>query len=359
MREEFGRWAGRPPAEVWSAPGRVNLIGEHTDYNGGFVLPFAIDRSTTVAVAPRNDGHLRCHSLQVADDTGWAKYVRGVVQALAAEVGVQATGADVLVDSDLPTGAGLSSSAALEVAAAAAMAAMSGVALDGRRLAAVAFRAETEFVGVPVGVMDQTVVARAEADHALFLDTRSLEIEQVPFDPAAENLNVVVVDSGVRHQVGDGRYAERRRECEAAAAALGVEQLRDATLEQVEATEMDDTLRRRARHVVTEDARVLETVEQLRRGPRGGAVRGIGTILLASHASLRDDFDVSCDELDRIVETAMDKGAFGARMTGAGFGGSALVVVPDRHLSSVLDGFGDAAFEVRPVDGVRRNGAMG
>ena len=355
MNEEFRRWAGREPAEVWSAPGRVNLIGEHTDYNGGFVLPFAIDRTTTVAVAPRTDGQLRCRSLQVADDTGWTRYVDGVIRALAAEAGVQVQGADLLVQSDLPTGAGLSSSAALEMAAAAALAAMAGAELEGRQLAAVAFRAETEFVGVPVGVMDQTVVARAQADHVLFLDTRSLEVEHVPFDPAAEGVSVVVVDSGVRHQVGDGRYAARRRECEAAAAALGVQQLRDATLEQVEGTPMDDTLRRRARHVVTEDTRVLQTVEQLRRG----LLSGIGGILLASHASLRDDFDVSCAELDAIVETAMDKGALGARMTGAGFGGSALALVPDGVLYNVLDAFGDAAFEVRPVAGVRRSAAIG
>jgi len=355
VNEEFERWAGRAPAEAWSAPGRVNLIGEHTDYNGGFVLPFAIDRSTTVAVAPRSDGRLRCRSLQVADDTGWTKYVDGVVQALAAEAGIHVDGADVLVESDLPTGAGLSSSAALEVATVAALGAMAGTALDGAQLAAVAFRAETEFVGVPVGVMDQTVVARALPGHVLFLDTRSLGIEQVPFDPAAEGVNVVVIDSGVRHRVGDGRYAERRRECEAAAAAIGVEQLRDATLKQVEATPMDDTLRRRARHVVTEDSRVLQTVEQLRRE----AVAGIGAILLASHASLRDDFEVSCDALDRVVETAMEKGALGARMTGGGFGGSALALVPDGSLPNVLDAFGDAAFEVRPVGGVRRIDAMG
>ena len=355
MNEEFERWAGHAPAEVWSAPGRVNLIGEHTDYNGGFVLPFAIDRSTTVAVAPRPDGQLRCRSLQVADNTGWTKYVDGVVRALGVEAGVHVEGADVLVESDLPTGAGLSSSAALEVATAAALAAMRGTALDAPQLAAVAFRAETEFVGVPVGVMDQTVVARAEAGHALFLDTRSLDVEQVPFDPAAAAVNVVVIDSGVRHHVDDGRYAERRRQCEAAAAALGVEQLRDATLEQVEAAPMDDTLRRRARHVVTEDARVLQTVEQLRRG----SVGGIGAILLASHASLRDDFEVSCKELDVIVERAMDKGAVGARMTGGGFGGSALALVPESNLSDLLDAFGDAAFEVRPVDGVRRIAAMG
>ena len=354
MSDEFRRWAGEEPAEVWRAPGRVNLIGEHTDYNGGFVLPFAIDRFTTVAVRHRDDGALRYRSLQMAEDSGWAKYVDGVVRSLGDE-GVRVGGADVLVDSTVPTGAGLSSSAALEVAAAAALSALAGAALDGRTLASVACRAETTYVGVPVGVMDQTVVAMAEEGHALFLDTRSLEIEQVPFDLDRDGVHVVVIDSGVRHRVDDGRYAERRRECEAAAAALGVDQLRDATLEQIKAADINDTLRRRARHVVTEDERVLRVVDAL----RAGRIWGIGSSLLSSHASLRDDFDVSCDELDIIVEKAMDKGALGARMTGAGFGGCAIALVPDSHLFHLLDAFGDAAFEVVPVGGVHRNASMG
>ena len=354
MQDQFRRWAGGDADQVWQAPGRVNLIGEHTDYNGGFVLPIAIDRVTTVAVAARGDRTLRCHSLQMDDDSGWTKYVEGVVRALDDE-GVRVGGADVLVDSDVPPGAGLSSSAALEVAAAAALGAMAGAVLDPRRLAHVAYRAETEYVGVPVGIMDQTVVALAEEGSALFLDTRSLETDQVPFDPDHEGVHVVVVDSGVRRRLDDGRYAERRRECEAAARALGVEQLRDATRQQVASADIDETLRRRARHVVTEDERVLRAVHELRRG----SVWGLGPILLASHASLRDDFDVSCDELDIIVEKAMDKGALGARMTGGGFGGSVLVLVPDRDFFDVVDAFGEAAFEVRPVGGVRQTAAMG
>jgi galactokinase len=182
VNEQFRRWAGREPTEVWLAPGRVNLIGEHTDYNGGFVLPIAIDRFTTAAVAPRPDGAVRCRSMQMDEDSGWTKYVDGVVKALQDE-GVHVGGADVLVDSDVPPGAGLSSSAALEVAAAAALGAMAGADLARRRLARVAYRAETDYVGVPVGIMDQTIVALAEEGHALFLDTRSLETEQVPFEP--------------------------------------------------------------------------------------------------------------------------------------------------------------------------------
>jgi galactokinase len=359
MNEQFRSWAGREPAEMWTAPGRVNLIGEHTDYNGGFVLPIAIDRFTTVAAGPREDGALRAHSLQMSDDSGWAKYIEGVVRALADD-GVRVDGADLLVDSTVPTGAGLSSSAALEVAAAAALWALAGAGAgaatpDPKRLASVAYRAETAYVGVPVGIMDQTVVAMAEEGHALFLDTRSLETEQVPFDPCATGLHVVVIDSGVRHRLDDGRYGERRRQCEAAAAALGVDQLRDASTEQVDAADIDDTLRRRARHVVTEDERVLRATELL----RGGDVAALGPLLLASHASLRDDFEVSIPELDHIVDEAGRLGALGARMTGGGFGGSALALVPDAALAAVLTAFGTASFEVSPVGGVRRTVPMG
>jgi galactokinase len=227
--------------------------------------------------------------------------------------------------------------------------------LDPRRLATIGYRAETEFVGVPVGIMDQTIVAVAEEGHALFLDTRSLETEQVPFDPATVDLHLVVVDSGVRRRLDDGRYGERRKQCEAAAAALGVEHLRDATLEQVEGATLENTLKRRARHVVTEDERVLQAVQLL----RAGQLVGLGPVLLASHASLRDDFEVSIPELDRIVEGAMARGAVGARMTGGGFGGCAIALVPEAALDAVLGAFGDAAFEVRPVGGVRRTRSMG
>ncbi|MBV8559235.1 MAG: galactokinase, partial [Acidimicrobiia bacterium] len=353
VSDAFRRWAGGEPAQVWTAPGRVNLIGEHTDYNGGFVLPIAIDRYTSVAAGRRLDGRMRCHSLEVADDSDWPKYLDGVLRALAAD-GVEVGGADVLVTSTVPAGAGLSSSAALEVAAVAALSTLAGVHLDRRQLALVAYRAETEFVGVPVGIMDQTVVALAEQDHALFLDARSLETEQVRFDPVASGLHVVVVDSGIRRRLDDGRYAERRRECEEAAAALGVAQLRDATPGQVEDADLDDPLRRRARHVVTEDERVLQAVGVL----KGGDVAGLGPLLLASHASLRDDFEVSIPELDRVVEQAIDAGALGARMTGGGFGGSALALVPHGALDAVFGRFGDAAFEVRPVGGVRRTAPM-
>jgi galactokinase len=337
---------------VWTAPGRVNLIGEHTDYNGGFVLPVAVDRRTTVAAGPRDDGELRCRSMQFPDDDAWTAYVRGVARALA-DAGVTAGGADVLVDSDVPPGAGLSSSAALEVATAAALAGLAGSAPDVDLIVDVSHRAENEYVGVPTGVMDQTVVAKAVAGHALFLDARSGATELVPFDPAADNLALVIIDTGVRRRLTDGRYAERRSECERAAAALGVDLLRDATPDAVEMATLDDVLRRRARHVVTEDARVLDVVERL----RAGDLAGIGPALLASHASLRDDFEVSTPELDRAVDVALAHGAIGARMTGAGFGGCALALVPHARLSDLLAAF-ETAFVVQPDDGFRRAGPM-
>lgn len=337
--------------ETWQAPGRVNLIGEHTDYNGGFVLPIAIDRRTTVSATAREDGELRCSSAQFADggDDSWTAYVRGVHRALV-DAGYPVGGADVVVDSDVPVGAGLSSSAALEVASAGALAALAGKEITPDDAAAVAFRAENTFVGVPTGIMDQTVVAKAAADRALFLDCRSLQTELVPFDLAGHGLALAVVDSGVRRQLTDGRYAERRRECEAAAAALGVEQLRDASLGQVVTAGLDDVLRRRARHVVSENARVLQAVQALREG----RLTDLGPLLMASHASLRDDFEVSIPELDTIVLTAQFKGAVGARMTGGGFGGAAIVLAPKRAMPGILEAFGDKAFEVQPAGGFGR-----
>jgi len=329
--EAFSEWAGRPPAGVWAAPGRVNLIGEHTDYNGGFVLPLAIDRVTRVAAAARDDRVLRCRSLEHEaggrpghgeEHPGWADYLAGVAWALA-EIGVPVPGADLLVDTDLPIGAGLSSSAALEVAGAAALAALAAADVGPEQLAGVAHRAETEYVGVPSGVMDQTVVALGKAGHVLFLDSRSGHFDLVPFDPAAAGLSLVVVDTRTRRRLDDGRYGERRRECEEAARVLGVSTLRNASPAQVEhSVTLTETLRRRARHVVTENARVRDVVALL----NGGEIAAIGPALVASHRSLRDDFEVSTEALDLAVQVALDTGAVGARMTGAGFGGCALAL---------------------------------
>jgi galactokinase len=370
----FRERAGRDPDGVWAAPGRVNLIGEHTDYNDGFVLPAAIDRLVRVAAGRRRDGRLRLWSLQADPPAdlavaevgpgrveGWAAYPAGVAWALE-RAGVEVAGADLVVDGDVPAGSGLSSSAALECATAAALADLHGAELDRPALAALARRAENEVVGVPSGVMDQMVSMLGRAGHALFLDTRSLETEQVPLPLEEAGLRLVVLDTGAGHRLVDGAYADRRAACEAAAATLGVPALRDATLEQVEAAgaALGDPGLRRARHVVTENARVLAAVELL----RAGDLDRLGPLLAASHASLRDDYEVSSDELDTAVEAAVAAGAVGARMTGAGFGGSAIALVPAGLVGSVADRVADAfaaagfaapvVAAVVPSDGARR-----
>jgi galactokinase len=370
----FRERTGRAPDGVWAAPGRVNLIGEHTDYNDGFVLPAAIDRQV-VAAAGRGEGRrLRVWSLQTGPPAeleldgigpgrvdGWAAYPAGVAWALG-QAGVEVGGADLVVDGDVPAGAGLSSSAALECATATALADLFGAGLDRVALAGVARRAENEVVGVPSGVMDQMVSMLGRAGHALFLDTRSLGTEQVPLPLEAAGLCLLVLDTRAGHRLVDGAYADRRAACEAAAATLGVAALRDATLEQVEAAagELGEERFRRARHVVTENARVLEAVGLL----RAGDLDRLGPLLAASHASLRDDYEVSSPELDTAVEAAVAAGAVGARMTGAGFGGSAIALAGTELAGRVGDrvrdafaaaGFGPPAVEaVTASDGARR-----
>jgi galactokinase len=370
----FRERTGRDPDGVWAAPGRVNLIGEHTDYNDGFVLPAAIDRQV-VAAAGRGEGRrLRAWSLQTGPPAdleldgigpgrvdGWAAYPAGVAWALG-QAGVEVGGADLVVDGDVPAGAGLSSSAALECATATALADLFGAGLDRVALAGVARRAENEVVGVPSGVMDQMVSMLGRAGHALFLDTRSLGTEQVPLPLEAAGLCLLVLDTRAGHRLVDGAYADRRAACEAAAATLGVAALRDATPEQVEAAagELGEERFRRARHVVTENARVLEAVGLL----RAGELDRLGPLLAASHASLRDDYEVSSPELDTAVEAAVAAGAVGARMTGAGFGGSAIALAGTELAGPVGDrvkdafaaaGFGPPAVEaVTASDGARR-----
>jgi galactokinase len=370
----FRERVGRDPNGVWAAPGRVNLIGEHTDYNDGFVLPVAIDRLVQVAAGHRDGGRLRLWSLQTGPPAdlelaevgpgrveGWAAYPAGVAWALG-QAGVEVGGADLVVDGDVPAGAGLSSSAALECATATALADLAGAHLDRPALAGLARRAENEVVGVPSGAMDQMVSMLGRAGHALFLDTRSLEAEQVPLPLETAGMCLVVIDTRAGHRLVDGAYADRRAACEAAAATLGVPALRDATLAQVEAAagKLGDPGFRRARHVVTENARVLEAVALLRAGELGR----LGPLLAASHASLRDDYEVSSPELDAAVEAAAGAGAVGARMTGAGFGGSAIALVAADLAGRVGDraraafaaaGFGPPEVTaVLPSDGARR-----
>jgi galactokinase len=370
----FRELTGRDPDGVWAAPGRVNLIGEHTDYNDGFVLPAAIDRLVVVAAGRRKGGRLRLWSLQSGPPAdlelarvgpgrvdGWAAYPAGVAWALG-QAGVGVGGTDLVVDGDVPAGSGLSSSAALECATATALADLHGAGLDRPALAALARRAENEVVGVPSGVMDQMVAMLGRAGHALFLDTRSLATEQVPLPLEAARRCLLVIDTRAGHRLVDGAYADRKAACEAAAATLGVAALRDATLEQVEAAAraLGDPGLRRARHVVTENARVLSAVELL----RAGDLDGLGPLLAASHASLRDDYEVSSPELDAAVGAAVDAGAVGARMTGAGFGGSAIALVATDRAGQVADRVGEAfaaagfgppeVVAVVPSDGARR-----
>ena len=307
---------------VWSAPGRVNLIGEHTDYSDGFVLPIAIGLRTTVTVSVRKDGDVRATSKQGHSPTA---YVAGAVRAVR-EHGVDVPGLDVDVDSDVPIGAGLSSSAALTCATALAAAEIGGADLPPTTVARLAQRAENEFVGVPCGVMDQMAAMCAREGHALFLDVRSLEIEQVPFCPADAGLALLVIDTGVRHELVDSAYGDRRRTVEEAARALGVPALRDISVADLPAAERrlpDEMTWRRVRHVVTENRRVLDVVELL----RAGQLARIGPILTASHLSLADDFEVSHPALDTVVHAALATGALGARMTGGGFGGSAIALL--------------------------------
>jgi galactokinase len=340
-------------AVVASAPGRVNLIGEHTDYNGGLCLPLALPQRTTVTLVSREDERLSLSSAQ-QDDTwegevgehpdGWAAYVAGVVHALRSD-GFEIPGFGATVDSDVPLGAGLSSSAALECAVATALAALIELDLGDRavrrRLASACIRAENDYVGAPTGGMDQTVAMLAEPGHALLLDFAdgSATPVELPLDRAG--LVLLVIDTRVSHALTDGSYGDRRAESAAAARALGVTSLRDAGPGSVDRIE-DPVLRRRARHVVTENLRVLDAVGAI--GDRSW--EALGEVLDASHTSMRDDFEISCRELDLAVETARAAGALGARMTGGGFGGSAVVLLArgavDQVQQSVTRAFADA-----------------
>ncbi|MFZ3558045.1 galactokinase [Streptomyces sp. BH055] len=380
---QFNDLYGYEPAGVWAAPGRVNLIGEYTDFNEGFVMPLALPHTAVAAVARREDGVLRLHSADIdapvvelrVDELaplskygqgGWAAYPAGVVWALR-DAGHPVTGADIHLASTVPTGAGLSSSAALEVVTAYAMNDLYELGLTGAELAVLAQRAENAFVGVPCGVMDQMASACATEGHALHLDCRDLSIRQVPFDLAAQGLQLLVVDTRVKHELGDGAYAERRAGCEEGARLLGVSHLRDVpyaelgrSVAELELAGVDEKVVRYVRHIVTDDHRVEQVIELL----DSGDVRAIGPILVQGHVSLRDDLRISCPELDLVVATAMASGAHGARMTGGGFGGSAIVLVEsgdaDTVTKSIADAFAEAGytaprvFPAVPSAGARR-----
>ncbi|MBJ7001641.1 galactokinase [Streptomyces griseofuscus] len=377
VAERFAELYGARPQGVWAAPGRVNLIGEHTDYNDGFVMPFALPHQALAAVSRRDDGLLRLHSADMAGgvvelrldalapggDPAWTAYPAGVVWALR-EAGHPVTGADIHLSSTVPTGAGLSSSAALEVVIALALRDLYGLDLARWQLARLCQRAENVYVGAPTGIMDQTAAACCEPGHALFLDTRDLSQRQIPFDLAAEGLRLLVVDTQVKHAHSGGEYGKRRAGCEKGAALLGVTALRDIAYADLDAALArlgeEEEIRRLVRHVVTEDERVERTVALL----RAGTPRAIGPILTEGHASLRDDFRISCPELDLVVETALAHGALGARMTGGGFGGSAIVLTDTADVPSLTESLETAftaaqfkaprVFEAVPSAGARR-----
>lgn len=339
--EAFRQQFDALPDGVWAAPGRVNLIGEHTDYNEGFVLPFALPQRTTVAARRRRLGSewsvwSANESARVSFGTealvpgavaGWAGYVAGVVWALR-DIGADVGGAELVVTSDVPVGAGLSSSAALECSVVAALDELYELGLRPMDRALIAQRAENDYVGMPCGIMDQAASTVCTMGHALLLDCRTGELEQIPLD-TSKDLTLLLIDPHAPHQLIHGEYAARRAGCEAAAAVLGLPALRDATEDDLGRLSGDE--RRLARHVVSENARVLATVDMLRRDD----LTSIGPLLVASHESLRDDFRVSVAELDLAVDSAVAGGALGARMTGGGFGGTIIALVAAGAVSGV------------------------
>lgn len=339
LAEQFSSAFGREPDGVWQAPGRINLIGEHTDYNEGFVLPFAIDKTARIAVGVRPDSTVRLLStygdqgmttadtgqLEAQSAKGWTKYPLGVMWSLQ-QRGIDVPGLDLLLHSSVPLGAGLSSSHAIECAVISALNDITGAGLSPEDMVLATQRAENDFVGAPTGIMDQSASLRGSAGHAVFLDCRDQSVELVPFEAEAAGLVMLVIDTKVSHSHADGGYASRRASCELAAEVLGVKALRDVAPGDLEEASglLDEVTFRRVRHIVTENDRVLQTVELLRRqGPSS-----IGPLLDASHVSMRDDFEISCPELDLAVETSRANGAIGARMTGGGFGGAAIALTP-------------------------------
>jgi galactokinase len=340
LREAFRNLYGSEP-RLFSAPGRVNLIGEHTDYNDGFVLPMALERATVVAAAPRDDRRVRVRSLSLhesaefdLDQPGptrrgiWLDYVEGVAQSLLAR-GAHLRGADLAIDSDVPVGAGLSSSAALEVSIGLALLSIAGEEMDRVSLALAGQRAEHVYVGTMCGIMDQFVAALGEEGHALLIDCRALTAVPLPLDTSS--MVVAICDTNVKHALASSEYNTRRAECERGVQILsevlpGISALRDVSVDDFLKYEerLQEPVRRRCRHVVTEDARTLAAAEAL----RAGELEKMGQLMVLSHASLRDDYEVSCRELDIMVEIALKvEGVAGARMTGGGFGGSTVNLV--------------------------------
>lgn len=354
--EAFRARTGGQPAGVWAAPGRVNLIGEHTDYNDGYVMPFALAQRVIIAAAPRDDDSWSVTSLNnestkifsAADlepgMAGWQAYVAGVVWVLK-EAGHRIGGADLVLTSDVPEGAGLSSSAALECAVLTALTDLADLDIVGIERAKLARRSENIFVGAPTGLMDQAASMLCTAGHALFFDCRTDAAEQVLFDTTSAGLEILVLDTKTPHALVDSEYAARRASCEQAARLLGLAALRDVTdLDAALSQLPDPVIKRRVRHVVTENARVLEAVKVL----RAGRIAELAPLLDASHESMRNDFEITVPQVDLAVETARASGALGARMTGGGFGGCIIALVglgeSERIGREIADSFAAAGY---------------
>ncbi|MGO3885613.1 MAG: galactokinase [Mycetocola sp.] len=360
LAHDFATLYGVEPTGLWAAPGRVNLIGEHTDYNDGLVMPFAINARAVAGVAERSDGLLALASRQQSADeprvvsvdglspsslSGWGRYPAGVVWAFQ-QRGVDVPGFSILLDSLVPVGSGLSSSAAIECAVAIAINDLTGAGLSREELVLLCQSAENDFVGAPTGILDQSASLLSSAGHALFLDCRTRHGEAVALDLDAAGLELIVIDTRVSHAHESGGYRDRVESCRLGARLLGVSSLRDVTAADLPRAEsvLDDTTFRRVRHIVTENVRVEQVVAALAQdGPRA-----IGGILTASHASMRDDYSISCPELDLVVDAALTAGALGARMTGGGFGGSAIALVDSSESERVRDAvsaaFADAGY---------------
>jgi len=376
VAQAFSDAFGSEPSGVWSAPGRVNLIGEHTDYNAGLCLPIALPHRTYAAARLRPNRQVRLRSLQSAESydlgfddvrpgnpSGWGGYAAGVLWALEA-AGHEVHGLDVMVDGQVPVGAGLSSSAALECAVAAAASDLMGLTLlsddDARAaLASICVNAENTIAMAPTGGMDQSASLRCQKAHALLLDCRDGSIQHLPFDPSAHGLTLLVMNTLARHSLTDGQYEQRRASCEEAARQLGVRSLREVPIKghgQMLDRLSDTRIRARARHVVTEIERVRQVVALL----AAGRLTDVGPVFNASHASMRDDFEISCAELDVAVEAATAHGALGARMTGGGFGGSAIALVPTSSAtevtSAVIHAFADNGFGAPDIFAVTAGG---
>jgi galactokinase len=369
IKDQFVRMFGpQGRIHIIRAPGRVNLIGEHTDYNDGFVFPMAIEPEVRMVCRAREDGLVQLAStqfpgqviefsvqgqVQKAPGQHWSNYSRGVA-AMLTGAGIPVTGMDALISNTLPVGGGLSSSAALEVATAWCFLVLGGLEIDASRLALICQKAEHEYAGVPCGIMDQTIVIGGRRDHAMLLDCRDLTRQFIPLDSA--ELRIVIVNSMVKHELSGGEYARRRRQCEEGVAFFRqhnpmARALRDVTLAQVEQAEgqLPEVIFRRCRHVVSENARTTEAALMLGRRE----YERVGQLMARSHASLRDDYEVSCPELDFLAEQAMTvKGVYGARMTGGGFGGCIVALAQPRavdHLVDHLDKACQAKFNIRPI----------